>query len=32
LPNLLTQRRLRCVQARRGAREVQFLGHRHEIP
>ena len=31
LSNLLAQRRLRRVQAGGGAREVQLLGHRHEV-
>ena len=32
LTNLLTERGLRRVQARGGTREVQLLGHRHEVP
>jgi hypothetical protein len=31
LSNLLAQRRLRCVQAGGGAREVQLLGHCYEV-
>ena len=30
--DLLAERWLRRVQPGRGAREVQFLGHRHEVP
>ena len=32
LANLLAERGLRGVQAAGGAREVQLLGHRHEVP
>ena len=32
LANLLAERGLRRVQSSRGAREVQFFGHRHEVP
>jgi hypothetical protein len=32
LADLLAERRLRRVQAGRGAREIQFFGHRHEVP
>ena len=30
--NLLAERGLRRVQSGRGAREIQFFGHRHEVP
>ena len=32
LANLLAERGLRRVQSGRGAREIQFFGHRHEVP
>ena len=32
LPDLLAERRLRGVQPGGGAREVQLVGHRHEVP
>ena len=32
LANLLAERGLRGVQPGRGAREVQFFRHRHEVP
>ena len=32
LADLLAERGLRRVQAGRGAREIQFLGHCHEVP
>jgi len=32
LADLLAERWLRRVQSSRGAREVQFFGHRHEVP
>ena len=32
LPDLLAQRGLRGVETRGGAREVQLVGHRHEVP
>jgi hypothetical protein len=31
LTNLLAERRLRRVQACGGTREIEFLGHRHEV-
>jgi hypothetical protein len=31
LPDLLAERRLRGVQTAGGAREVQLVGHRHEV-
>ena len=32
LADLLAERRVRRVQPGRGAREIQFFGHRHEVP
>src|SRR4029453_10927423 len=32
LADLLAERWLRRVQSGRGAREIQFFGHRHEVP
>ena len=32
LADLLTERRLRGMEPRGGAREVELVGHRHEVP